>query len=1665
MLNAFAKKLVELFACGGDVTAMPKAPSASIQFVRLQTTAKLYISAVLIACCSLVSLDAQAAGTITIVQSGANVTATLSGTLTVPVTTNTSQATPFNTLIAGGAPGFLFRVSPNTSGSMLGPVPLTSQTCANAITLLSNAGGTYTAGSITTAVPKDLTISSIASSTGIYFDSTLYTNGNKSTPQAAPLSLSGVVTFSGYSLNTLGLISGSTSCTYNTGITSPSTDTITITAYIGSAVPPSITTVSPSSGGTSGGTSVTITGTNLDSATAVTIGGVAATVVSNSATSITATTGVHAAGAVDVAVTTANGTGTLPGAFTYTAPLPTITSITPSSGTTAGGTSITINGTNLSGGTVTIGGTAATVTATTASSITATTPSSVTSGAKDVVVTVSGNSVTSTGGYTYVTPATASAVTATLAYNATSANIPLTTGNTPTSVAVSTQATHGTAVATGTTIAYTPTTGYFGTDTFYYTATNAGGTSSPVTATITISPPTLVANPAAGTLAAGTVGTAYSTTLTTSGGASPYTYALTTGTLPAGLSLNTSTGVVSGTPTAAGTSNFTITATDSSTATHATLATSYSIVVSLATQATLTASAAATTINTNGTTTLSTSGGSGGGAVTYAVASGSCTISGTTLTAPASAGTCTVTATKAANGIYDAATSAAITITVNTTPTPTLTFATQNTASVTLTGSLTNAATSSIPSGGAITYASSNSAVATVDSSGVITTASAGTTIITATQAAAPGVNASATQTYTLTVNTLLTPTLTFATPTSASVALAGALTNAATSSNSGGSYGAISYSSSNTGVATVAAGGVITTVAAGTTVITATQAAVAGVNAQATQTYTLTVLSTDATLSAMTISSGTLSPAFASATTAYTASVANSVSSITLTPTRNQANATITVNGSAVTSGSASGAIALTVGTNTITTVVTAQDGSTTKTYTVTVTRAASANADLSSLALSSGTLSPTFASATTTYTASVTNSVATLTVSPTVTDSTATVKVNGTTVTSGSASGSISLSVGSNTITTVVTAQDGSTTKTYTMTVTRAAPASTVATLSAMTLSSGTLSPTFASGTTSYTASVTNATSSITVTPTVTQANATVTVGGNTVTSGSASGSVTLNVGANTINTIVTAQDGTTTQTYAVVVTRAALLAQASFTVSASPTTLNATTTTSTLSTSGGSGTGAVTYAMTAGTCTVSGTTATAGTTSETCTVTATKASDGTYAAATATVNITVARRANIAAAATDASVLAIHGAQIMQSQKFVTTQIDNVANHLNGYRNNFNLRPSNFGFGVNIQMPSLGPASQALYKIKDELTPRPEMQAQNKLQSKDTQAGMKKVGYVEEQDLTPYNDYMREEALAAGKGTQEQKQDEKQVQEQIDQSQYYAANSQYERENLTYSIWTAGTIDYATYKTGDNKETQNKLTANGLTMGIDYKLHDAAIVGAAVGVGTAWQSAVAINTNLKAKQTAVTGYGMFGFADHWVVEGLMGYGVVDFSGNRTTSDGAAQLGVNRKGETLFSSGTISKMYWVEGYKVTPFARQDVMHINLHSYAETGAADYALGFDGTNFVHTTTSGGLQVSRDIFLEGAKLTPTAKIALNRIRTGGLAQNIYYADTGAAGGVYTLNQTGSYMTTQSLGLGLIYTTRAGDGFDLGWQGAMGANQYRLNGLRFAVRFAM
>jgi trimeric autotransporter adhesin len=99
--------------------------------------------------------------------------------------------------------------------------------------------------------------------------------------------------------------------------------------------------------------------------------------------------------------------------------------------------------------------------------------------------------------------------------------------------------------------------------------------------------------------------------------------------------------------------------------------------------------------------------------------------------------------------------------------------------------------------------------------------------------------------------------------------------------------------------------------------------------------------LSSNAELASLTVSSGVLNPAFAPGTTSYTAMFIGETT-VTVTPTAADAEAAITINGTALASGEASGSITLEPGPNPITVEVTAADGVTVRTYAVTANRLA---------------------------------------------------------------------------------------------------------------------------------------------------------------------------------------------------------------------------------------------------------------------------------------------------------------------------------------------------------------------------------------------------------------------------------------------------------------------------------------------------------------------------------------------------------------------------------------------------------------------------------------------------------------------------------------------------------------------------------------------------
>jgi hypothetical protein len=175
---------------------------------------------------------------------------------------------------------------------------------------------------------------------------------------------------------------------------------------------PTVVSVNPNVGATAGGTNVTISGSNFNTVTGVYFGSTAAasyTVVNS--TTITAVSPAGSAGTIDVTVNNSTGASTTSAAdtFNYTVS-PVITSISPTSGSTTGGTSVIISGSNFAGvNNVSFGSVAAASFNYNAanSTITAITPSE-SAGSVLVTVTTPGGTATSPTQFTFAAPPTIS---------------------------------------------------------------------------------------------------------------------------------------------------------------------------------------------------------------------------------------------------------------------------------------------------------------------------------------------------------------------------------------------------------------------------------------------------------------------------------------------------------------------------------------------------------------------------------------------------------------------------------------------------------------------------------------------------------------------------------------------------------------------------------------------------------------------------------------------------------------------------------------------------------------------------------------------------------------------------------------------------------------------------------------------------------------------------------------------------------------------------------------------------------------------------------------------------------------------------------------------------------------------------------------------------------
>ncbi|MEU4341558.1 IPT/TIG domain-containing protein [Nocardia sp. NPDC023852] len=501
------------------------------------------------------------------------------GTVQVTVTTSgggTSNGVPYTYLPVPSLSSVNPTQGPSTGGNTV-TLTGTGLTGATAVSFGSTSATSFTVNSdtqITAVAPAgtgsvQVTVTGPGgTSNGVFYTYVVVPTLTSLSPNQGPASGGNTVTITGTGF--VGVVTNvkfgtvATSFTVNsptqiTAIAPPGSGTVQVTVSTSGGTSnglpytyvsvPSLTSISPTAGPVAGGTTVILTGTGLTGATAVTFGATPATSFTvNSATQITA---VAPAGTGTVQVTVTTPSGTSNGVFyTYVA-VPTLTSLSPTAGPAAGGTTVILTGTGLTGATaVTFGATPATsFTVNSATQITAVAPAG--TGTVQVTVTTAGG--TSNGlPYTYVPVPSLTSISPTAGPVAGGTTVILT----GTGLTGATAVTFGATPATSFTVnsatqitAVAPA----GTGTVLVTVTTPGGTSNGVFYSYVAAPSLTSISPIAGPVTGGTTVVLTGTNLT---GATAVTFGATPAT---SFTVNSATQITAVAPAGTGTSLVTVT--------------------------------------------------------------------------------------------------------------------------------------------------------------------------------------------------------------------------------------------------------------------------------------------------------------------------------------------------------------------------------------------------------------------------------------------------------------------------------------------------------------------------------------------------------------------------------------------------------------------------------------------------------------------------------------------------------------------------------------------------------------------------------------------------------------------------------------------------------------------------------------------------------------------------------------------------------------------------------------------------------------------------------------------------------------------------------------------------------------------------------------------------
>jgi uncharacterized protein YhjY with autotransporter beta-barrel domain len=239
------------------------------------------------------------------------------------------------------------------------------------------------------------------------------------------------------------------------------------------------------------------------------------------------------------------------------------------------------------------------------------------------------------------------------------------------------------------------------------------------------------------------------------------------------------------------------------------------------------------------------------------------------------------------------------------------------------------------------------------------------------------------------------------------------------------------------------------------------------------------------------------------------------------------------------------------------------------------------------------------------------------------------------------------------------------------------------------------------------------------------------------------------------------------------------------------------------------------------------------------------------------------------------------------------------------------------------------------------------------------------------------------------------------------------------------IPLAFWTAGTVQFGSTSAYGSA---NQFTTGGLTVGVDGRLGSSAIAGLAFGYGTDRTDVGTDGTVTSSRNFDGMFYLSYQPVAGWFIDALTGYGSLNFQNTRFDSFDTSLYGGARTGSEWFASLTASTDIRDGARKVSPYVRTDWTSAWLQGYSEQGLGSSALTYGGTSFNSAAVVVGLRGTYDIPTSWGIVQPTARLELRHELDSGFNQSMFYTDVGA-GQTYLLNMPDLAQNSVTAGVGV------------------------------------